>query len=81
MRRAGERPPVLRIGDVARNGQHMATGWDQLPEATVNVLQDGRVAAVDDQRPAPARQAFAERPAQAFGSPRHDCCAHRLSSP
>jgi hypothetical protein len=54
---------MLRIGDVAWNCQYMAAGRDQLPEATVSLLHVGRVAAVDDQRPASAGQAFAERPA------------------
>ena len=79
MRRAGERSAMLRIGDVAWNCQYMAAGRDQLPEATVGLLQEDRVAAVDDQRPAPAGQALAERPAQASGSPGHDCCAHAIS--
>ena len=41
MRRPGKRPPVPKIGDVARNGQYMAAGRDQLPEATLSLLQVG----------------------------------------
>jgi hypothetical protein len=73
-RRGDQSRAVCAVGDIAGNGAHDA----RHPERFGRGAQCGRIAGVDDEVPALARQRAGEGPAETTGGAGDDCDGHEV---